>query len=596
MTDTIKQLVAGVVASAAFALAPVSDGFAREGREPSGAEFLSTDPLAYLEIPEPNRLLDRLTSDRVQDFLLTIPDYARALDDPRLAEARQVATFVAGQLGTTWEDGIRTLIGGGIVLGIEEADPPRLVLVVTPSDAEFLEKAHATLVSLAREDARGKGEPDPIAEFDHRGIAGFSLSDEEAHAIVDGRLILSNGRAGLTEILDRHLDRGDRLTDAPAFAESRPEGDPLAWAFARVDRLRELDPDRFAGDEPDAGAMLLFGAWLDLIRQTPFATAALDWADDRLALDLSLDAPESGRSEAMARFLPPEGAGAPLPIKVDGLIATINLWRDQEALWQVREELLPPEALQNLAQLDSFAGTFFGGRDFGDSVLDPLGDHWQLVVADQDHEAMDPVPGVKLPAFALVVELDPDRPEFAQRLRVAFQSFLGLVNLGAAETGAPPLMLGSESYKGQTISLATFMPPGPADGDDDQDEPLEVHYRHNFTPSIAELEGRFILSSSVGLTRSLIDAIEADPEAETIDATLFMTADGPALAALVRDNRERLILQNMLEQGNDRAAAERDVTVLATLLQYLGQGTMRLVDTPEHSTLSLEFRLGTLDD
>jgi hypothetical protein len=296
----------------------------------------------------------------------------------------------------------------------------------------------------------------------------------------------------------------------------------------------------------------------------------------------------------MARFLPPEGAGAPRPLKVDGLLASINLWRDQEALWQVREELLPPEALQNLAQLDSFAGTFFGGREFGDSVLEPLGNHWQLVVADQDHEAMDPLPELKLPAFALVVGLDPDRPEFAQRLRVAFQSFLGLVNLGAAETGAPPLMLGSESYRDQTISLATFMPPPPAE--DDQEAPAEVHYRHNFSPSIAELEGRFILSSSVGLTRSLIDAIQAEPDVETIDATLFMTADGPALANLVRLNRERLILQNMLEQGNDRAAAERDVTVLATLLQYLGQGTMRLVDTPDHSSLSLEFQLGTLED
>ncbi|WP_152049845.1 hypothetical protein [Tautonia marina] len=595
MTSIIKHLVVGVVASASLVLANGAPGFARDDHDTSGAAFLPPNPLVYLEVPQPERLFDRITSDRVQAFLGTIPGYADALDNPQLNELRQVATFVAGQLGTTWEEGLRTLIGGGVVLGIEEADPPRLVLVVTPSDAAFLEKAHSTLVSLAREDAKGKGAPDPIAEFDHRGMTGYSLSNEEAHAIVDGRLILSNSRSGLQAILDRHLDDQDRLTDSPAFADSRPEPDPLAWAFARVDRLRELDPDRFSGDEPDAGAMLLFGAWIDLIRQTPFASATLDWTDDLLALNLTLDTPEDGRSEAMARFLPPQGAGAPAPLKVDGLLATINLWRDQSALWEVREELLPPEALQNLAQLDSFAGTFFGGREFGDSVLEPLGHHWQLVAAVQDYEAMDPLPELKLPAFALVVELDPDRPEFAQRLRVAFQSFLGLVNLGASETGAPPLMLGSETYKNQSISLATFMPPPPA-ADDDQAEPAEVHYRHNFSPSIAELNGRFILSSSVGLTRSLIDAIQAEPDPETIDATLLMTADGPALADLVQVNRERLILQNMLERGNDRSTAERDVTVLAALLRYLGQGEMRLVDTPEHSSLSLQFQLGELDD
>lgn len=594
MTFLIKHLVVGVLASASLVLVNGSPGFARDDHHASGAAFLSPNPLVYLEVPEPERLFDRITSDRVQSFLGAIPGYADALDNPQLNELRQVATFVAGQLGTTWEEGLRTLIGGGVVLGIEEADPPRLVLVVTPSDAEFLDKAHSTLVSLAREDAKGKGAPDPIAEFDHRGVTGYSVSDEEAHAIVDGHLILSNSRSGLQAILDRHLDDLDQLTDSPAFADSRPERDPLAWAFARVDRLRELDPDRFSGDEPDAGAMLLFGVWIDLIRQTPFASATLDWTDDRLALNLNLDAPKDGRSEAMARFLPPEGAGAPAPLKVEGLLATINLWRDQAALWEVREQLLPPEALQNLAQLDSFAGTFFGGREFGDSVLEPLGRHWQLVAAVQDYEAMDPLPDLKLPAFALVVELDPDRPEFAQRLRVAFQSFLGLVNLGASETGAPPLMLGSEMYKNQSISLATFMPPPPAD--DDQAEPAEVHYRHNFSPSVAELNGRFILSSSVGLTRSLIDAIQAESDLETTDATLLMTADGPALADLVQQNRERLILQNMLERGNDRAAAERDVTVLATLLRYLGQGELHLVDTPDHSSLSLEFQLGELED
>ncbi|WP_169976813.1 hypothetical protein [Tautonia rosea] len=582
------------MASTSLMLATSSVGLAQEDHLASGADFLHPDALVFLELAQPERLFDRMTSDRVQDFLGSIPGYAEALDNPQLNELRQVATFVAAQLGTTWQEGLRTLIGGGIVVGIEEADPPRLVLVVTPSDAALLEKAHSTLVSLAREDARGKNAPDPITEFEHRGITGFSLSNEEAHAIVDGRLILSNSRTGLQAILDRHLDNGDHLTDSPSYTETRPEGDPLAWAFARVERLRELDPKRFSGDEPDAGAMLLLGVWIDLIRQTPFASATLDWTDDRLALDLRLDTPKDGRSEAMARFLPPKGAGAPAPLKVDGLLATINLWRDQEALWQVREELLPPEALQNLAQLDSFSGTFFGGREFGDSVLEPLGNHWQIVATIQDYEAMDPAPELKLPAFALVVELDADRPEFAQRLRVAFQSFLGLVNLGASETGAPPLMLGSESYKNQTISLATFMPPPPSD--DDQGEPAEIHYRHNFSPSIAEVNGRFILSSSIGLTRSLIDAIQAEPDPETIDATLLMTADGPALAALAERNLERLILQNMLQRGNDRADAERDVTVLIALLRYLGQGSLRLVDTPEHSSLSLEFQLGELDD
>jgi hypothetical protein len=559
-----------------------------------GAELLGRETLIYAEISRPEALIDLLTGERVEGLLGAIPGYAEALESTQFVEFRQVVEFVADQLGTTWQEGLRDLSGGGIVLGIEEADPPCLVLVVTPKDPQFLERAHEALVELARQDAEDKGKPDPIKEAEYRGLTGYSLSAEEAHVILDGRLVISNGLQGMRAVIDRHLDGGERLTESPSFIERRPQEMPLAWAYARIDRLRELDPDRFGGDEPDAGALFLLGAWLELIRETPFAEASIDWDEDRLAASLTVSAPEDGRSEAMGRFLPPEGGGAPKPIEFEGRLATIDLWRDQEALWQVREEFLPPEALQGLAQLDSFAGTFFGGRDFGESVLAPLGSHWQLVAAMQDFEAMDPEPALKLPSFALVVELDPDQSGFAQRLRVAFQSVLGLVNLGGAETGAPPLMLGSEMHDGVPISLATFMPaPDAAEGAGEEAVDMaEVHYRHNFSPSIAEVDGRFIVSSSIGLTRTLIAALKADSELEEMDATLLMTADGPALAGLVELNRERLILQTMLDQGKDRDAAVRDVATLAALLRYLGRGELRLEDRAEASTLSLEFDLG----
>jgi hypothetical protein len=571
-----------------------SASLAAQKAEDLGAELLGPETLIYAEVPRPDALIDLLTGERVEGLLGAIPGYGEALESPQVVEFRQVVEFVADRLGTTWEEGLREISGGGIVLGIEEADPPRLVLVVTATNPEFLDRAHMTLVELARQDARDKGNPDPIKEAEYRGLTAYSLSDEEAHVILDGRLVISNGSQGLRAVIDRHLDGGERLTASPSFIERRPEAMPLAWAYARVHRLRELDPDRFAADEPDAGALFLLGAWLELIRETPWATASVDWDEDRLAASLTVSTPEHGRSEVMSRFLPPEGEGAPRPIDFEGCLATINLWRDQEALWQVREEFLPPEALQGLTQLDSFAGTFFGGRDFGDSVLAPIGSHWQLVAAMQDFEAMDPEPALKLPGFALVVELDPDQSEFAQRLRVAFQSVLGLVNLGGTETGAPPLMLGSEIHDDVPISLATFMPvPDVVEGEGEEAEaPAEVHYRHNFSPSIAEVDGRFIVSSSIGLTRTLIGVLKADSDQAASDATLLMTADGPALASLVELNQERLILQTMLDQGKDRDAAERDVATLAALLRYLGRGELRLKDRAEASTISLEFDQG----
>jgi len=109
------------------------------------------------------------------------------------------------------------------------------------------------------------------------------------------------------------------------------------------------------------------------------------------------------------------------------------------AIWEASEDLFAPEVAQNLAKLDTFAGQFFGGRDFGSGVLGALDPHWCLVVAHQDYAGLVPAPDVKLPGFALIAGLNPDDADFSQRLKVAFQSFVGLSNLNAAQKSAPPL-------------------------------------------------------------------------------------------------------------------------------------------------------------
>jgi len=139
------------------------------------------------------------------------------------------------------------------------------------------------------------------------------------------------------------------------------------------------------------------------------------------------------------------------------MIAGASLWRDMAAIWEARDELFTPEVSQNLAKLDTFAGQFFGGRDFGSGVLGALDPKWRLVVAHQDFAEMKPVPDVKLPAFALIADLNPDDLDFQQRLKVAFQSFVGLSNLNAAQKSAPPFELGSEVFDGVAISSARYM-------------------------------------------------------------------------------------------------------------------------------------------
>lgn len=562
---------------------------AARAEAPHPARWIGADAALYLEVSRPSQLLDRVLDDQFQKALRAIPGYSRALQGGSFDKARAVVETIAGQLDTTWAQGLRDLTGGGVVLAIE-GSPPRMVAIVTPSDPALLTRANDTLLELAREHAVARGLPEPIKSIEYRGITGYGVG-KAAYAILEGRLVIADRAPALKAVVDRVRDGGQAggtLVENPAWKTQRDRAgaEALAWGFARLDRLRELDPKRFT--IPEQGkpqATLLLGSWIDVMKRADWAAATLTWTGDRLGLELSLPRPAGGPAEALRGFVPPAGPAAVAPLNVPGTIASLSLWRDLARIWEARADLFAPEVVQGFAKLDGIAGQFFGGRDFGTGVLGSLTDDWRLVVARQDYEAMKPVPDTKLPAFALIADLKPDDDDdFAQRLKVAFQSFVGLANLGAAQSKAPPLELGSEPFAGVTIATARFMPPK---APPDPKEP--VHARHNFSPSTAQVDNHFILSSSVGLTRDLIQALKTPPRRE--DATLLVQADGAELARLLERNRRRLVMQNMLENGHDQARAGEEVDSLLHLLRLLGQGRLSVQDAAETVRLNVSFAL-----
>jgi hypothetical protein len=557
-----------------------------------GPRLVGPDAVLYVELNRPADLIDRVDDERFQKVLTAAPPYAQALQQDAIRQIREVATVVTGAVGTTVPQAARDLTGGGIILAVEGTDKPdKVYILVTPKDPDLLRRTHDKLAELARKDASDKGKPDPIKEDERRGIKRYSVSPTEAHAIVGDTLIVANGPATVDALIDRALDEkgAKSIADDATWKARRDQlgPDTVAWAFARLDRLRRMDPKKYSvPDQVNPGATLLFGDWIEALRKAPWVSASLSWSDGRLGAGLTIPTPEGGLAKPFARYVPPRGSGAPAPLNPPGTIASLGLWRDLSALWEVRADLLPPEAQQGLAQLDTTAGTFFGGRDFGTGVLGALGNDWRLVVASQDPAALDPVPDVKLPAFALVIPLKPEDEEFATRLRSAFQSFIGLVNLGSAQSKAPPLMLSSENLGDVTVYTSKFLPSkdkGPAA----KGEP--VHTRHNFSPSAAQVGSSFVLSSSLGLAKDLVKALK-EP-AKATEATVVARADGAELAKLVDRNKGRMAMQNMIEKGNSKDKAEEEIAFLSNLLRYLGRASLTAQDRPDSFRLRLDFAL-----
>ena len=577
------SLASWTIALAALATTPSLAG------SPRGAEWISNDAAVFVEVAQPSSLLDRLTGEPLRGVLDSSPDFQKALAGDGYRHARQVADTIAGALGSKWDRALLDLIGGGVVLAIEPSTPPRAFLIATPRDPAFLLKAQETLIGLARADAASKGQPDPVKSAEHRGIRGYGVGPKVAYAILDGTLVVADSGESLNAIIDRSLDQpepartlaGDPLWQARRQAQL-VEG-TAAWGLARIDRLCQVDPKILAiPQQVNPLATILFGDWIEAVRKAPWASAGLTWSGERLGATLTLPTPPGGYSGASRRYLPAQGKGAPGLALPKGTIASIGLWRDLSSLWEVRSDLFSPEVVQGFAQLDTFAGTFFGGRDFGTGVLGALGTDWRLVIARQDASTFDPMPDDKYPAFALIADLKPDDEDFAVRLKSAFQSFIGLANLGSAQTKAPPLMLNSETLDGVSISTSKFLKPkaGANPG-----EP--VNSRHNFSPTVAQVGDHFILSSSLGLVRELIPTLKRPVEAS--DATVLVQAEGAELAALIDDNRPKLVMQNMLEKGNDKPRAEVEVGLLARIVRTLGRGTLSVRDRPEAVQLRLDF-------
>ena len=569
------------------------------------SRWVSDDAVIFVEALRPADLIDRLMDPRVQKPLLGVPTVKNAIDGEQFRKLKEVAELATGKLGTSWDKALQGLTGGGIVFAVEavEGKPPHIYLVATPTDPTLLKKATETLIELARKDAEDKGNPDPVKRVEYRGAVGYHIGEQLIYGIVKDRLLIADRPETGKMLVDRiedGLGSAKILADATDYKARKGTVGPeaMAWALARTEKLRKLDPKRFGYNEKnDAGQIIVFGGWPDAIRKAPWAGVSLTWTAATLSADVTMPVPAKGRDEAYKGFVPPQGSGAPALVKTPGTIASLSLWRDFSSAWESRAELLPPEAVQGLAQLDTFAGQFFGGRDFGTGVLGALTSDWRLVVALQDVKRLKPLPDIKLPAFALIIDVKPGDDDFAQRLKVAFQSFVGLTNLGAAQTKSPPLELGSENFEGVTIATARYMPPAPTSVAEKAKglaaEPSKkeaVNIRHNFSPSTAQVGNHFIIGSSVAITRDVIGALKAP--GKPTDATLAAEADGPTLATLVEINRDRLVMRNMLEKGHDKDQAEAEIGLLAALLRYLGQGKLTIQDGKEMTKLGLQFKLG----
>ncbi|MBI1323027.1 hypothetical protein GC170_07550 [bacterium] len=572
-------------------------------QEPPGQRLADHVPAAevplYLTIREPGKLFAQEFRNPVfLNALKNIPTVGPQLENPQLDQAKAVLGALAATEDMSWLDMVQELLAGPAELAI--AGPNKLALSVRPKDPARLERLHSKLLEFAEGDATQKGNPSPVNRFEHAGQKCFSLAPTEFHTILDGRFLLTGSEQSLKDAIDAF--RGHKKTEAPLAADAgytaaheaaKPETRE-AWAFVNLEKLRTMNGGLYVPEEYNPLMALLFGGWVEAYNKAGWTGLALSWKDAKPSLEATMPiSAETAAGPIRTAFAPPPGSYAERPLTVPNQIGTLSLWRDLGKVWNVRDKVVAGPAQQGLDGLDNGIGQFFGGRDFETGVLGALKPDWRLVVAEQNVAALNPKPDLVLPSFAICVGYDTKDEDFRQRWVIAFQSFVGVLNVVGAQEKAPAMVQNQEQYKGASIFSAAFLPPAKAtDVKNDADKPAEgVHIRHNFRPTLTIAGDKIVVSSTVEMARAVVDSLTSAPVSDTPPDSAFLEIDGQKLGKIVETNKERLVMQNMVEKGNGRKAAETEIGSLEALVRGLNHATATASDTKDRFTLKLSFDL-----
>ncbi len=542
-------------------------------------ELLPDSAIAYWELSEPDALWKLLLDSPLSRWVQSTPQVQAALEEPAARQLQAAVQRVEHALGMPWQQALRDATGGGVFISLE-ALGGRVTAVVRSRDAALLARLDEAVRGVLQ-GAPAHLDPRPSR---YAGTTIWSLGNQLHYAVAGELLLASNHESALRTALDRHAGIIRRsLADSPRFDQARQlaGAQPSAWGYLQLDLLRPLPGVGRALDVPSNNPALEFlgGGVLDALRRAPLAAFALHRHEEqwkfRVLLPHDVQQTDPRRKWYFATE-PQRSAYAPL--RPEGTILSLSLHRDLAALWTVRDAVFDEAVAAQLVQADTALGLFFSGRDFTTQVLGQLGPRWQLVVARRSFADDAPRPTLRLPAFALVLEVDPQHG-LPDELLAAYQKSVGLGSLVGGMQGYPALLMSTESYRDVTLWKSRYLVPP-------EMPPHNAPVVYNFSPSCAIVGDRFVAASTPELARSIIDQLHTPDARQTTPHNLAIELNPAELASTLADNRAALVAQTLLQEGTSPAQAEAQVDLLLELLRRAPPAHLRL--THEGTALVLE--------
>lgn len=551
------------------------------------SQWVPPDAVLALEITAPKAVLDLASDPQLLQTVTSLPAYQKASKEAKFREFLTGVAFLESRLDVKWSEGLHQLLDGGVVLSVH---PENGVLLITEAkDENLLRKLHEVVMAFAKGEAKKACQPERVVSKEYQGVTVWTFGGDEAHAIVDNRLIVANRPSLLKAVLDlRARADGESLASLPAFqaAKQAAGAKAVGVAFVNLEVFKQIPKIQQALEKNENPmASLLLASVTETLRKANWLGLGLDVGKRTVTLKATTDVRATDDTPQTAFTLPAQAAGALPNLSVPGQIAGLSFYRDLHRFYAAKDQLFP-ERTSGLIFFENMMGIFFSGRDLTEEVLGETQPEIRLVVSQQQYDASVGTPRIQLPSFGAIFRLR--HPEKAALMaEEAWQKAVGLVNVTRGQKAQAGLIFDRAEYKNVRFSVAYFPTL-------DEKEKSALDLRFNFRPALARVGEYLVLTSTENLAKDLIDALKKEG-AESVKALAqthsLIEVNAAHLAAVLEANRDTLVRNNMVEKGSTQQQAEAAIDVFITLVRHLGRAKLDVGVPNGQPQASLEVEL-----
>lgn len=550
---------------------------------PPAAQWIPKNAVISIQVEKPKALLDLFTGKEAAEALASLPGYKGVMSSPNIQELINLIGFVEATLETDWGTALAKITGGGITFAVCPDDI--VLLIIDAEDEAMLKKAHEFFLNIARNDGKG-GEAASV-----NGLTAWTFDGKEAHTIIGNRYISASKPEGLKKVLELRAGTAtDNITSKAAYraAKAAAKPDSAVTAFADLSLLKYIPEISALLNSSDTNplAALAFAGILEALRDSNWLGLGIEVKDDGLVCTASVDGKADNPASLAAFALPKKPGLAALPnLSVPRRLAAMSLYRNLHEFYAAKDDLFP-ERTSGLIFFENMMGIFFSGRDLTNEVLTQTMPEIRLVLAQQQYDPAIGTPVVELPAFALVLKLK-DPEQFDVVVEEAWQKAVGLINFTRGQQAMPGLIIDRPQQGDTKFTVAYF-------SSAEVEDKTKLDQRFNFRPSVAMPADYLVLSSTDGLARDLVDALnkEAKEPPQPLGRNhSVVEIDADQVASILRANRTTLVRNDMIKKGTTQEQSEAGIDLMIALARLAKSLKLSIAQSSDLTQAQLELKL-----